>query len=231
MKVFAISDLHLSTTEDKPMVVFGDAWENYFEKIREDWLSKVTAEDVVLIAGDISWAMTLENALKDISCFADLPGKKILIRGNHDYWWHSVSRIRASLPENVYALQNDAMKIGSVVFTGTRGWSVEGTPGFSEEDARLCNREAERWKLCLRAANALKEEGDTLIVMSHFPPFNVRRENSLFTALLEEARVDAVVYGHLHGKEARADLKVEKNGIPYYLTSCDLVGNRLIRII
>lgn len=231
MKVFAISDLHLSTTEDKPMEIFGGAWENYFEKIRESWLSQVGAEDVVLIAGDISWAMTLENALKDIACFADLPGKKILIRGNHDYWWHSLSRIRDALPENVFVLQNDAMKIGNFVFTGTRGWSVEGTPGFSEEDKKLVNRETERWKLCLRAANALKEEGDTIIALSHFPPFNVRRENSPFTELMESGGVSKVVYGHLHGKDVRADLQIQKNGVTYYLTSCDLVGNRLIRII
>ena len=108
---------------------------------------------------------------------------------------------------------------------------MEGTPGFSEEDQKLVNRETERWKLCLRAANALKEEGDTVIALSHFPPFNVRRENSPFTELIERGGVSKVVYGHLHGKDVRADLQIQKNGVTYYLTSCDLVGNRLIRII
>lgn len=230
MKIFAISDLHLSTTTDKPMDVFGAAWTDYMQKIEADWRAKVSEEDVVLIAGDISWAIELSDALCDVAVIANFPGKKVLIRGNHDYWWHSISRIRDALPQGVCALQNDAIRLGNVVITGSRGWSVEGTPEFSEEDARLCLREAERLRLCFRSANALKQEGDTLIAMMHFPPFNARREDSLFTAIFEENGVDKVVYGHLHGKDARADLEIKKKDITYYLTSCDLVKNTLIKI-
>ena len=111
MKIWAISDLHLSTTGEKPMDVFGSNWVGYVDKIVKDWKNKVADGDIVLVCGDISWAMTLENALKDLSVIAPLKGKKILIRGNHDYWWHGIGKIRAALPENMYALQNDSMKI------------------------------------------------------------------------------------------------------------------------
>lgn len=232
MKVFAISDLHLSTTADKPMDIFGTGWTDYMERISEDWKEKVSEEDVVLIAGDISWAMTLSGALPDIGVFAALPGKKVVIRGNHDYWWHSVSRIREAVPEGVYVLQNDAIRLENVVFAGSRGWKLPGTPGYSEkEDAFYVARETERLKLGFKAAETLKKEGDVLIALLHYPPFNARREDSPFTEVFEKNGVQKVVYGHLHGKDSRADLLVNKNGVEYYLTSCDLVENRLVRIL
>ena len=103
MKIFAISDLHLSTTAPKPMDIFGTGWTDYIQKITEDWQEKVSDDDLVLIAGDISWAMQLEDALKDLETLTPLKGRKVFIRGNHDYWWKSISRIRASLPEGFYA--------------------------------------------------------------------------------------------------------------------------------
>ena len=227
MTVYAISDLHLSTTTDKPMNIFGSNWEGYVEKIIEDWNQKVTDDDVVLIAGDLSWAMDLKDALIDLKQFFDLKGKKIFTRGNHDYWWKSLSKIRESFPENSFVLQNDAVKIGNVVVCGTRGWTVEGSADFTEQDKKLYLREQERLRLALKAAEKLRAEGDELIVMIHFPPFNVKRDTSLFTDLFEQYKVDKVVYGHLHGKDCKADLFVMKNGIEYYLTSCDQVKNKL----
>ncbi|MBO4572642.1 MAG: metallophosphoesterase [Clostridia bacterium] len=231
MKIYAISDLHLSTTTEKPMNIFGRNWDNYVEKIFADWNEKVTDDDVVLIAGDISWAMTLEDAITDLKPVFDLKGKKVFIRGNHDYWWKSLSRIRAAFPENCYVLQNDAVKIGNVVLCGSRGWTVEGASEFTQEDKKLYLRENERLKLALRAASLLREEGDKLIVMIHYPPFNVRREPSLYTELFESHGVDKVVYGHLHGKDCKADLRLEKNGVEYFLTSCDQVDNKLTVIL
>ena len=230
MTVYAISDLHLSTTTDKPMNVFGANWDNYVESIIEDWNSKVTDDDVVLIAGDISWAMDLEDAMTDLSQFAALKGKKVFIRGNHDYWWKSLSKIRAALPENFFVLQNDAVKFGNVVICGSRGWTVEGSADFTAEDKKLYLRENERLTLALKAAAKLREEGDMLIVMIHYPPFNVRREPSLYTALFESAGVNKVVYGHLHGKDCKADLYLKMNDVEYYLTSCDQVNNKLTKI-
>ena len=227
MTIYAISDLHLSSDNDKPMNVFGANWDNYVDKIIDDWRSKVTDDDVVLISGDLSWAMQLEDALKDLQPFFSLKGKKVFVRGNHDYWWKSVSKIRSLLPEGVFVLQNDAVKIGDAVICGSRGWTVEGANDFTEEDRKLYLREQERLRLALNAADKLRAEGDTLIVMIHFPPFNVRRENSLYTDMFEARGVNKVVYGHLHGKECKADLKLEKNGVEYYLTSCDQLGNKL----
>ena len=231
MKIYAISDLHLATTVDKPMNIFGGNWDNYVEKIIADWQNKVEEEDVVLIAGDISWAMDLEDALSDLAPFFALKGKKIFIRGNHDYWWKSLSRIRAAVPENVFVLQNDAVRIENVVFCGSRGWTVEGANEFTAQDKKLYLREGERLRLALNAAQKLRQEGDKLIVLTHFPPFNVRRENSIYTDMFEKFSVDKVVYGHLHGKDCKADLTLYKNGIDYYLTSCDQVANTLVEIL
>ena len=230
MKIFAISDLHISRTSDKPMEVFGGNWVGYLDKIKADWTKKAAEGDVVLIPGDISWAMDLKEALFDMEEFSALPGEKILVRGNHDYWWKSISRIRESLPPHVYALQNDAVRLGNVVFCGSRGWSVPGTPGFSETDEKLYSREAERFRLSLLAAERMRREGDRLVVLIHYPPFNVKRENSLFTDLFERAGADAVIYGHLHGRDVRADRLVIKNGVAYYLTSCDLTDNQLTEV-
>lgn len=230
MKIFAISDLHISTNTNKPMDVFGGNWVGYLEKIYADWESKVSDDDLVLIAGDISWAMSIDDAVKDISTFACLKGKKIIIKGNHDYWWSGIGKVRDSLPESVYALQNDSVKIGDVVICGSRGWTVPGAPDFTEQDMKLYNRETERLRLSLSSAKKLAENGEKIIAMIHYPPFNVRRESSAYTDVFEEFGVDSVIYGHLHGKDVRADKFLIKNGIKYYLTSCDLVDNKLTEI-
>ena len=230
MKIFAISDLHISTNTNKPMDVFGGNWVGYLEKIYADWESKVSDDDLVLIAGDISWAMSIDDAVKDISTFAALKGKKIIIKGNHDYWWSGIGKVRDSLPESVYALQNDSVKIGDVVICGSRGWTVPGAPDFTEQDMKLYKRETERLKLSLSSAKKLAENGEKIIAMIHYPPFNVRRESSAYTDIFEEFGVDSVIYGHIHGKDVRADKFLIKNGIKYYLTSCDLVDNKLTEI-
>ena len=230
MKIYAISDLHLSLCGDKPMDIFGEKWGGYLEKIEYDWNSKVSETDVVLISGDISWAMQLENALIDLEFLNKLKGTKIIIRGNHDYWLQSISRLREKLPSNVIALQNDAVKIGDYVFCGSRGWAVEGSPEFTEQDVKLYNRETERFRLALKNAENLRLNGEKLIALIHYPPFNIRRENSNFTALFEEFKVDKVVYGHLHGKDAKPYYRINKNGIEYILASCDLVDNKLVEV-
>ena len=231
MKVYAISDLHLSLSGAKPMDIFGLKWDNYLNKIEEDWNSKVTSDDIVLINGDISWAMDLNEAITDLSYVAKQKGTKILIRGNHDYWWQGINKVRNALPENSYALQNDSVKIGGVIFCGSRGWAVEGSPDYSEHDKHIYLREVERFKLALNHASKLREEGDILICLIHYPPFNVRLENSLFTELFESFKVDKVVYGHLHGKDSKVYPKIVKNGIEYILASCDLVDNKLVEVL
>lgn len=230
MKIFAIGDLHLSTTSSKPMDVFGSGWEGHFEKIKKDWLSKVTEEDVVLIPGDISWAMKLEDALQDLLLLKDLPGRKIFVRGNHDYWWSGITKLRASAPNDSYTfLQTDACKAEGIVFVGSRGWTCPGSPDFSEQDEKLYRREIERFKLAFADASRLMEAGDKLVVVMHFPPFSVKNPETEFTKLFEEMGVSAVVFGHIHGS-SYFPFKVEKNGVTYHLTSCDKVGFSLTEI-
>ncbi len=231
MKIFAISDLHISTTTDKPMDVFGGNWVNYMEKIKQDWQKTVTDDDLVLIGGDLSWAMDIQNAKIDIDTLKDLKGKKVIIKGNHDYWWSAISRVREILPQNFYALQNDSLRFDNVVICGSRCWSVPGAPDFKEHDNKIYLRETERLKLSLKNAKEKLQEGDKLIALIHFPPFNAKREDTLFTKIFEQFNVDAVIYGHLHGKNVRADKVIEKNGIKYYLTSCDQVENKMVEII
>ena len=231
MKIFAISDLHLSISTNKPMDIFGGNWVNYMDKIRQDWVNKVTDEDLVLIGGDISWAMNIDDAKIDLEYLASLPGKKILIKGNHDYWWSGIGKVRDILPCNFYALQNDSIRFDGVVICGSRCWSVPGSPDFNEQDRKIYLRETERLKLSLKDCYKLKQDGDKVIALIHYPPFNVHRENTLFTDIFEEYKVDKVIYGHLHGKNVRSDKLVKKNGIEYYLTSCDQVDNILTEII
>ena len=232
MKVFAISDLHLSISSNKPMDVFGGSWENYLDEIVADWNKKVSEEDIVLIAGDISWAMKLEDAKVDLEWIGKLKGKKILIRGNHDYWWKSVSSIRSILPENMYILQNDAIHLNGIIFCGTRGWTVaENNRPLNEEDQKIFDREVLRLELSLKNAVELQKQKEPIIALIHYPPFNSQMEDNRFTKLFEQYGVSKVVYGHLHGKEAKAVLEYVKNGVTYYLTSCDLVNNQLIEII
>lgn len=230
MKIYAISDLHISTNTNKPMDVFGGNWVGYLDKIFADWNAKVTDDDVVLIGGDISWAMDIEDAKKDLSLLSNLKGKKVLIKGNHDYWWSGITKVRDILPENVFALQNDSIKFDNVIICGSRCWCVPGSPDFNEQDNKIYLRETERLKLSFNSVKKIRNDGDKVISLIHYPPFNVRRESSLFTDIFEENKVDVVIYGHLHGKDVRSDKLVIKNGVKYYLTSCDQVDNKLTEI-
>ena len=142
MNIYAISDLHLSVNNSKPMDIFGPVWDGYLDKIFNQWKEVVGQDDVVLLAGDFSWAMKLENAIEDFKLLETLPGKKIIIKGNHDYWWSSVSKLRSILPKDFYAIQNDAMKFGEFIICGTRGWQViERNAQRTPEDERVYQRE------------------------------------------------------------------------------------------
>ncbi|MFA5449582.1 MAG: metallophosphoesterase [Clostridia bacterium] len=232
MKIFAISDLHLPADGGKPMDIFGPVWDGHWEKISADWAEKVSNDDLVLIAGDISWAMRLDSAIQDLEKIAACKGKKIIIRGNHDYWWQSVSKIRSILPPDIHIIQNDAIKFGSTVVCGTRGWTVpEAGSKPSAEDTKLYEREVIRLELSLQAAKKIRQDGDRLVAMIHYPPFNSRFDDSRFTELLEEHSADAVVYGHIHGTTSKAKQRHIKGGIPYYLTSCDILEHQLAEII
>lgn len=231
MKVFSISDLHLSVNSNKPMDVFGPVWEDSFEKIKQDWNEKVGNDDVVLLCGDLSWAMKLEDAMQDIDMLAELNGKKILLKGNHDFWWQSITALRSILPENFYAIQNDALKIENYVFCGTRGWLIPEGKFNTEENQKIYNREAERLKLSLDAMTKLKTENDKVVVLMHYPPFLQNENATKFTELLQEYNVNYVVFGHIHKNLSGYKFKTTLNGITYFLSSCDLLDNKLIEIV
>ena len=231
MKIFAIGDLHLPGGDMKPMDVFGPHWENHFERISEDWRARVTDEDIVLIPGDISWAMQLSGALEDLRRIASLPGRILILRGNHDYWWSSLTQLRCSLPESMHAIQNDAFDAGDVVFCGTRGWMIppavigghEPAPGAAvSQDEKLYRREVMRLEMSLKAAQRIAK-GRPVFAMMHYPPIlpECAREGTEFTRLLTQYGAARCVYGHLHGPSVQRGYVGMYNGVQYDLVSCD----------
>ena len=231
MKIYAISDLHISTNTNKPMDIFGGNWVGYLDKIFEDWQSKVTDDDIVLIGGDISWAMRLEETKTDLEWIHNLPGKKIIIKGNHEYWWKSISAVREVLPDSMMAIQNDSIKIGDYIICGTRGWTVpEENKEFLPEDEKIYKREVERLKLTLKSAKVLQENNEKIICMMHFPPLTDACRDTGFVDLLERFGVADVVYGHLHGAGLRTAFRGEHRGVRFHLVSCDGLDFKVYRL-
>lgn len=229
-KIFAISDLHLSGAEEKTMDIFGAEWKNHWEKITTAWRERVGQEDLVLIPGDISWAMTLQNASVDLNAIGLLPGTKLLLKGNHDYWWSSVSRVREVLPQDMFVLQNDAFAWEDICVCGSRGWLCPNENGFSKEDEKIYLRELQRMELSLFHAKQKKPDGQ-IIVMMHFPPFNDKRQPSGFVQLFEKYEVKQVVYGHLHGPSLRYAFEGIIQNVNYRLVSSDYIHFVPIQIL
>ena len=231
MRLFAIGDLHLPGGQEKPMDVFGGQWEDHFARIAASWRACVTPEDTVLIPGDISWAMQLEDAIPDLQSIGALPGRKLLIKGNHDYWWGGIGQVRRALPGSMQAIQHDVADLGCAVVTGTRGWSYPtGETPLSPEDTRIFRRELIRLEIALEAAARAAGERP-IVVMLHYPPLYQQDCNTAFTQLLEKYPVHTVVYGHLHGAGIRAGFNGISNGIRYMLTSCDSLGFALKEVV
>lgn len=221
MRLFAIGDLHMPGGDDKPMDVFGGHWTNHVERIFADWRERVGEEDAVLIPGDISWAMQLSAAVPDLKAIGELPGRKLIIKGNHDYWWNTLRQVQNALPESMTAIQHTAVDIGPAVVTGTRGWSfpTEDEP-LPEDEQRVFNREMIRLELGLQAA-VKTAAGRPIVVMLHYPPLYDQLRDTPFTRLLAKYPVHTVVYGHLHGMAIHAGFTGEHGGIRYVLTSSD----------
>lgn len=216
---------------DKPMDVFGAGWEGHFEKIKNDWQNKVAEDDIVLLCGDTSWGTKLEEGVFDLNSLKGLKGRKVFVKGNHDYWWNGISKLRDAAPDDTfYFLQNDCVKFGNIIICGSRGWSCPGSADYTEHDEKLYLREAERFKLCFKEVEKVREEGDILIVMTHYPPMGLKLQDTLFTKLFEENGADKVVFGHIHG-QSFFPFRTVKGGIEYVLTSCDKVGFALQLIL
>lgn len=222
MKLFAIGDPHLSLARPKPMDIFGANWQHHFERIQQAWQQQVGAEDLVLVPGDISWAMQLADAKMDLDALGALPGNKLILRGNHDYWWSSLSKVRSILPQGMQALQNDAFRYGRFVIAGTRLWACPGAPWFDpKEDLKIYQREIGRLELSLKAAQRIRNADDALVVMLHYPPFNEKREKNEVTALLQEYAASALIYGHLHGKSIKYAFEGKWEDCQIHLVSAD----------
>lgn len=220
MALYAISDLHLAFNDDKPMDIFGEKWSRHDEKIKNNWIKKINEDDTILIAGDISWAMRAEDSMLDLQWIEDLPGKKIISKGNHDYWWGSITRLNSKF-ENTKFLQNNFYEYGEYAICGTRGWICPGTDRFNEKDKKIYLRELIRLRLSLDSAK--KAGFNKFIVMLHYPPTNEKFEESGFVEILKEYEVEKVIYGHLHGPSLSRVLNGMRDGIEYIMTSADFI--------
>lgn len=228
MSLFAISDLHLALSGEKPMHVFGEHWLRHDEKIKENWLSKITDNDSVLIAGDISWSLKMEEGLKELEWIHALPGRKILVKGNHDYWWQSISKLN-KLYEDMNFIQNNYFTYEDYAICGTRGWTCPGGEHFTGHDKKIFERELIRLKLSLDAA--VKDGFKKLIVMIHYPPTNEKFNETEITKIFKEYAVEKVIYGHLHRPSFNKVFEGIVDNVEYILTSADYINFNPITII
>jgi len=232
LKFFAIGDVHLSfrrtvdparwedVETSKPMDLFGAEWRCHYRKLYENWFSTVGPEDVVLMPGDFSWAMNLEQARYDLAFLGLLPGTIAGVAGNHDYWWQSLSRVRAALPANMRVIQNDHLVFGETAICGSRGWNCPGGDYFQEHDLKIYRRELIRMENSLKSAGSFTADK---IVMIHYMPTNDRHEKNEFIELFKAYDVKTVVYGHLHGPAFCRRLPCSAWGIDFHLVSADFV--------
>lgn len=227
-KIFAISDLHLSFGVNKPMHVFGARWENYEARLRENWQSIVSSEDIVLMPGDTSWATYLKDGTEDFSFIHSLNGIKLISKGNHDYWWETLSKLNGFLEENAFSsirfIHNTNFVVGDTVICGTKGYPETEKEPEGEEEKKLYNREL------IRLENAILEAKKTgasrIVVMLHYPP----GPNTAFARCMQEHQVNACVFGHLHGVY---DSAVQGNvrGVEYRLVSCDYLKFKPLKLM
>lgn len=228
MALFAISDLHLALSGDKPMDVFGQHWNMHDEKIKNNWIKNISEKDTVLIAGDISWSMTLNEGLSDLQWIHELPGKKIISKGNHDYWWGSINKLN-SYYEDLSFIQNNFFTYEDYAICGTRGWICPGGNNFNAHDEKIYKRELIRLRLSLDSA--LQAGYNKFIVMLHYPPTNDKFQPSGFTEICNEYGVDRVIYGHLHGPFNYRILNEALDGVEYTITSCDFLNFNPIKLM
>ena len=229
MSIYAIADLHLSFNTDKPMNVFG--WIDYENRIKEDWKNKVTDNDLVLLPGDFSWELKLEDTYKDFEFINNLPGKKILLKGNHDYWWGTLNKMREYLKEinmnNIDFLYNNSYEFEDKIIAGTRGWNIIDE---SEEDEKIKKRELIRLELSLNDGITKYGKDKPIIVCMHYPPIVKDNINNEFTNLLGKYNVTKCIYGHLHGKSQINAVEGNFNNIEYKMVSCDYTNFKIQKI-
>lgn len=236
MSIYVMGDLHLPFGVNKPMDVFGDGWQGYTEKIKEDWNKKVKNEDTVILAGDFSWATYLEDTYKDFEYLCALPGKKIMLKGNHDYWWTTITSMKKYLEENNFNnidfLYNNSFLIEDKIIVGTRGWALLDT----ENSRKMVKREAARLELSIKSAIEKYGEQKEIICIMHYPPVlatymkNEYTYNSEFLDVMKKYNVKRCYYGHLHGTSHKDAIEGNVEGINLKLISGDYLNFKLEKI-
>lgn len=234
MSIFVIGDLHLSFKNPKPMDIFGENWSGHEEKIRNNWIEKVKEDDLVILPGDFSWETYLEDTKLDFEYLNSLPGKKLLLKGNHDYWWTTVTAMRHFLKENNFTnidfLYNNSYEFENKIICGTRGWSI-----IDEEmDKKLINRELIRLELSLKDGIQNYGENKEIIVFMHYPPITkakvISQQEAEFVELMKKYNVKKCYYGHLHGASIADAIQGDVEGIDFKLVSADGLDFQLLRI-
>ena len=240
MSIFVIGDLHLSFKNPKPMDIFGDNWTGHEEKIRNNWIENVKEDDLVILPGDLSWETYLKDAKLDFEYLNSLPGKKLLLKGNHDYWWTTVTAMRNFLKENNFTnidfLYNNSYEFENKIICGTRGWSV----ADEEMDKKLINRELIRLELSLK--DGIQKYGENkenlgdkeIIVFMHYPPITkakvISQQEAEFVELMKKYNVKRCYYGHLHGASIGDAIEGDVQGIEFKLVSADGLKFKLLKI-
>lgn len=231
MAIYALADLHLSLSiPDKSMEVFGSSWKDYILKVRMNWESKVTDSDTVLIPGDISWATYVTDAEDDFRFISELPGRKLLSRGNHDFWWTTMKKMEEFLKEkgitNLEFVRTNVIPVEDALITGTRGWMIETKDSIDGTDNRkIYEREKLRIKMCLDEINkADPEHAKKHIMMIHYPPVTAKRDFTEFAHMMAEGGIDICVYGHLHGKAHKKVFEGDFEGTRFVCASADYTG-------
>ena len=235
MSIYVIGDLHLSFKENKPMSIFGENWSEHEEKIKKDWKEKVKENDLVVLPGDFSWAMYLKDTDEDFKYLNELPGKKLLLKGNHDYWWTTIKSMRNFLEENNFKnidfIHNNSYEFEDKIIVGTRGWSKnEGTP----DDDKIIKREVLRLELSIKDGIEKYGEDKEIIVFMHYPPIIksnlIDNELSDFIKVMKKYNIKKCYYGHLHSNSIRDAVEGEHYGIDFKLVSADGLDFKLYKI-
>ena len=218
MSLFVIADTHLSLSTDKPMDIF-DGWSYYQQRLEKNWRAVVGEDDTVVIPGDVSWAMSLSQAVEDFRFLNSLPGKKIIMKGNHDYWWTTMRKMENFLKENEFdtisILHNNAYRVGDIAVCGSRGWFFDAE---EETDKKVILREAGRLRASIEAALKL---GGEPVVFLHYPPVSQTQVCGEIYDVLVEYGIRHCYYGHLHSYSTRTAFTGEKDGIKFSLISGD----------
>ncbi|MCA8950596.1 MAG: metallophosphoesterase [Planctomycetes bacterium] len=234
LRLFAISDLHLSLGVDKPMDIFGPQWVGHADRMRQAWDAMVGPDDWVLFGGDTSWGLNLAEAQPDLDWLGARPGQKVLIKGNHCTWWQSRKKVEAAIDPSVHLLQNNAVELANgTVVVGSRLWDPPDVPWAQQEAAKVFPRELERLKLSIADGKKLGgcvAGGKRTIALVHYPPRFADGRETAAVELLKDAGVRLCVYGHLHGKDHKFGFQGEADGIRYYLASVDAIDFRPIEL-